>query len=126
MTARNTEGARNQPCVQGREHRLRGLRQGDADHRLPSALPRPPDCASVPEGRRQVLPLGERSLNHGRHPVTKLYNSLDDEQKGRLAALGMQRDYRRARITSEESRVGTLEGLCKLQTRKPVQRIELP
>ena len=63
-----------------------------------------------------------------RPSVTALYNSLDDEQKGQFAAIGMQREHRRARITPEESHAGTLGGLCKLQagnfTLPPVQHIE--
>jgi hypothetical protein len=64
-----------------------------------------------------------------RPPVTALYNSLDDEQKGRFAAIGLQRENRRVRATREgSSPAGTLGGLCQQQTGEftllPVQRIE--
>jgi hypothetical protein len=64
-----------------------------------------------------------------RPPLTTLYNSLDDEQKVRFAAIGAQtKKYRRARIAREESPSGNLGGLCKQQTENftqlPVQRIK--
>jgi hypothetical protein len=63
-----------------------------------------------------------------RPPLTTLYNSLDDEQKDRFAAIGTQSKYRRARIAGEESPASNLGGLCKQQaenfTQLPVQRIE--
>src|SRR6202030_2123076 len=56
------------------------------------------------------------------------YNSFDDEQKDRFAALGTQSKYRRARIARDESPASDLGGLCKQQTETftqlPVQRIE--
>ena len=63
-----------------------------------------------------------------RPPLTTLYNSLDDEQKDRFAAIGAQTKYRRARIAREESPASNLGGLCKQQTENftqlPVQRIK--
>ena len=63
-----------------------------------------------------------------RPPLTTLYNSLDDEQRDRFAAIGAQTKYRRARIAREESPASNLGGLCKLQTENftqlPVQRIK--
>ncbi|MGH7246657.1 MAG: Spy/CpxP family protein refolding chaperone [Pseudomonadota bacterium] len=63
-----------------------------------------------------------------RPPLATLYNSLDDEQKDRFAAVGAQAKYRRARIAREESPASDLGGLCKQQTMNltqlPVQRIE--
>ena len=63
-----------------------------------------------------------------RPPLTTLYNSLDDEQKDRFAAIGTQTKYRRAGIAREESPSGNLGGLCKLQTENftqlPVQRVK--
>ena len=63
-----------------------------------------------------------------RPPLTTLYNSLNDEQKDRFAAIGTQAEYRRARIAREESPASNLGGLCKQQTENftqlPVQRIE--
>jgi hypothetical protein len=63
-----------------------------------------------------------------RPPLTTLYNSLDDEQKDRFAALGTQSKYRRATIARDESPASDLGGLCKQQTETftqlPVQRIE--
>jgi len=63
-----------------------------------------------------------------RPPLTTLYNSLDDEQKDRFAAIGTQTKYQRARIAREESPASNLGGLCKQQTQNftqlPVQRIE--
>jgi hypothetical protein len=63
-----------------------------------------------------------------RPPLTALYNSLDDEQKERFAAIGAQSKYRRARIAREESPASDLGGLCRQQTENftqlPVQRIE--
>ena len=63
-----------------------------------------------------------------RPPLTTLYNSLDDEQKDRFAAVGTQTKYRRATIAREESPSTNLGGLCKQQTENftqlPVQRIE--
>ncbi|MGH6793734.1 MAG: Spy/CpxP family protein refolding chaperone, partial [Methylocella sp.] len=63
-----------------------------------------------------------------RPPLSALYNSLDDEQKVRFAAIGAQAKYRRARIAREESPASDLGGLCKQQTRNftqlPVQRVE--
>ena len=60
-----------------------------------------------------------------RPPLTTLYNSLDDEQKDRFAAIGTQTKYRRAR---EESPSSNLGGLCEQQTENftqlPVQRIK--
>ncbi len=62
-----------------------------------------------------------------RPPLTTLYNSLDDEQKDRFAAIGAQSRYRRARIARENTPASSL-GLCKRQaetfTLLPVQRIE--
>jgi hypothetical protein len=62
-----------------------------------------------------------------RPPLTTLYNSLDDEQQDRFAALGTQGKYRRARIAREESPASNLDSLCKQQTETftqlPVQRI---
>ncbi|MGH6796454.1 MAG: Spy/CpxP family protein refolding chaperone, partial [Methylocella sp.] len=61
-------------------------------------------------------------------PLTTLYNSLDDEQKNRFAAIGAQTEYRRARLAREETPASELGGLCKQQTMNltqlPVQRIE--
>ena len=61
-------------------------------------------------------------------PLTTLYNSLDDEQKDRFAAIGAQTRYRRARIARGESPSGNLGGLCKQQTENftqlPVRRIK--
>jgi hypothetical protein len=63
-----------------------------------------------------------------RPPLTALYNSLDDEQKERFAAIGAQSKYRHARIAREESPASDLGGLCRQQTENftqlPVQRIE--
>ena len=63
-----------------------------------------------------------------RAPLTMLYNSLNDEQKDRFAAIGTETKYRRARIAGEESPASDLGGLCKQQTgsftQVPVQRIE--
>lgn len=63
-----------------------------------------------------------------RPPLATLYNSLDEEQKDRFAAIGTQSKYRRARIARDESPASDLGGLCKKQTETftqlPVQRIE--
>ncbi|MGA7385287.1 MAG: Spy/CpxP family protein refolding chaperone [Methylocella sp.] len=63
-----------------------------------------------------------------RSPLATLYNSLDNEQKDRFAAIGAQTKYRRPRIAREESSSGTLGGLCEQQTENftqlPVQRIK--
>jgi hypothetical protein len=63
-----------------------------------------------------------------RPPLMALYNSLDDEQKDRFAAIGTQSKYRRARIARGESPASNLGGLWKQQTENftqlPVQRIE--
>jgi len=63
-----------------------------------------------------------------RPPLTTLYNSLDNEQKDRFAAIGAQTKYRRARIAREESPASNLGGLCKQQTENftqlPVRRIK--
>jgi len=63
-----------------------------------------------------------------RPPLTTLYNSLDSEQKDRLAAIGMEAKYRRAKAAGGESAATNLGGLCKQQTENftqlPVQRIE--
>ena len=63
-----------------------------------------------------------------RPPLTTLYNSLDDEQKDRFAAVGTQTKYRRATIAREKLPSTNLGGLCKQQTENftqlPVQRIE--
>jgi hypothetical protein len=63
-----------------------------------------------------------------RPSLATLYNSLDDEQKDRFAAIGTQTEYRRAGIAREESPSGNLGGLCKLQTENftqlPVQRVK--
>jgi LTXXQ motif family protein len=63
-----------------------------------------------------------------RPPLAALYNSLDDEQKDRFAAIGTQTRYRRARIAPQESLTSNLGGLCKQQTENftqlPLQRIE--
>ena len=63
-----------------------------------------------------------------RPPLTTLYDSLDDEQKDKFAAVGTQTKYRRATIAREKSPSTNLGGLCKQQTENftqlPVQRIE--
>ena len=63
-----------------------------------------------------------------RAPLATLYNSLNDDQKDRFAAIGTETKYRRARIAGEESPASDLGGLCKQQTgsftQVPVQRIE--
>jgi len=63
-----------------------------------------------------------------RDTLTTLYNSLDDEQKDRFAAIGTQSKHRRTRIAREESPASDPGGLCKQQaenfTLLPVQRIE--
>ena len=101
-----------------------------ADNILRSSCPT--EVSLTPIGRLDTVAERIQAMSQAvqilRPPVTTLYNSLDDEQKGRFAAIGMQRESRRARITPEESRAGTLGGLCKLQTGNftllPVQRIE--
>jgi LTXXQ motif family protein len=63
-----------------------------------------------------------------RPPLTTLYNSLDDAQKDRFAAIGTKTKYRLARSAREESPSSNLGGLCKQQTENftqlPVQHIE--
>ena len=63
-----------------------------------------------------------------RAPLATLYNSLNDDQKDRFAAIGTETKYRRARIAGEELPASDLGGLCKQQTgsftQVPVQRIE--
>src|SRR5205807_748452 len=69
-----------------------------------------------------------RAVQILRPPLTALYNSLDDEQKVRFAAIGAQTKYRHARIAREKSPASDLAGLCKQRTENftqlPVQRIE--
>lgn len=63
-----------------------------------------------------------------RPPLTAFYNSLNDEQKDRFAAIGTEAKYQHAKAGGEESRAASLGGLCSKQTgsftQLPVQRIE--
>ena len=52
------------------------------DHRLPRARPCPPDCPSVPGGRRQILPLGGYDPGHyglRHHPADQVVLRPDRE-----------------------------------------------
>jgi len=101
-----------------------------ADNMLrPSCLPEVPltPIARLDAVLKRIQTMSE-AVQILRPPLTALYNSLDDEQKDRFAAIGTQTKYRRARIAREESPASNLGDLCKQQTKNftqlPVQRIE--
>ena len=89
----------------------------------------PTEVSLTPVGRLEVVAKRIQAVIQAvqimRPPLTTLYNSLDDEQKGQLAALGNESTRRRDRTTHEET---PLSNLCNQQSgsfaRLPVQRIE--
>jgi LTXXQ motif family protein len=92
----------------------------------------PTEVPLTPVARLDAVMKRIQAMSHAvqilRPPLTTLYNSLDDEQKDRFAAIGARTNYRRARIAREESPLSNLGGLCELQTegfaQLPVQRIK--
>lgn len=92
----------------------------------------PTEIPLTPVGRLDAIAKRFEAMSEAvqivRPPLMNLYNSLDDEQKDRFAAIGTQNTYRRTGAAREEALANDLGGLCNARTTSftllPVQRIE--